>query len=247
VGVAERDEDLGTLRRLHRRTGSQGRRIVRRRLGVRQRGGGLPGRRELPRGQAIAGQRAGAAQMPDDLACSHLARVVALGEDVGDVQVQPRAAGGRQRGDDRLGDERVGERVAAPSIGRGDEPGGDRAVQRLEHLDDRPVVDAGQRLDVELEAADGGHVERADGGVVEACEPVRDHVAHPRRGTLDLTARLLRFAQQLVEEERVAAAARAIAPRGLVVGRPEAPHEQRADGVLVQARQVDMHERSLPA
>jgi hypothetical protein len=213
VGVAQCEQHLTTLGVLGSRTRGQGRLVVRCRLGVGQRHGGLTCGGELPGRQTLAaGQHPGSAQVPGDLAGAHLAGVVPIGDDVGDLQVQPRAAGGRQRAHDRLADERMGERVAPPPIGRGDKRGLNRSVECLQDLDDGPANHAGQGRHVELEAGDGGHVERAPRRVVEARESVRDHVAHPRRGALDVTPGLLRLAQQLVEEERVAAAARSIAP-----------------------------------
>jgi hypothetical protein len=220
MGVAEGEQDLATLGVVEARTHGQGRLVVRRRIGVGQPCGGLASGRELPGHQALAArQRPGAPQVTDDLARAHLAGGVASGEDVGDLPVQQRPAGCRQRADDRLGNERMGERVAASPIGRGDQRGLNRSVEHVEHLDDWPVSHAGESGHVELDAADGGRVERAERRVIQACESPRDHVAHPRRGALDATTGLLRLAQQLVEEERVAAAAGPITTRGLAFAR----------------------------
>src|SRR3712207_9165666 len=62
---------------------------------------------------------------------AHVAGRVALDEDVGDLQVQPRATRRRQPVDDRLADERVRERVAPAPIGGRDERRLDRAVECL--------------------------------------------------------------------------------------------------------------------
>ena len=83
--------------------------------------------------------------------------------------------------------------------------------------------------------------------VVEAREAARDDFAHPRGEVLERRRPALRFAQQLLEEERVAAAARAVPARRLAVARGAAARQQCGDGVVVQARQLDVHEPSLAA
>jgi microcompartment protein CcmK/EutM len=76
VGVAEREQHLATLGVPGARVRGQGRLVVRRRVGVGQRRGGLAGGGELPARQALAaGQRPGRAQVADDVAGAGLAGV----------------------------------------------------------------------------------------------------------------------------------------------------------------------------
>ena len=132
-------------------------------------------------------------------------RVAAL-EGVGDRQMQPSAARGRQSGEERLGHESVRERVAVGRSRRGDEPARRGVVERLQHLAGVPADGERQVADVELEPRHRSQREEVLRRRAESRDATADDLAHARRraGIRALVA----VAQQLVEEEGVAAGLR---------------------------------------
>ena len=221
--------------------------VVRGGLLVGQRGGRLARSRRLPRNDALGrGERPGRLQMPRDLrGMATSSRRVAALQGVGDRQMQPSAARRRQSGEERLGHERVRERVAVGRSGRGDEPARRRVVERLQHLAGASAGGERQVADVEFEPRHRRQREDVLRRRAESRDATADDFAHARRraGIRALVA----VAQQLVEEEGVAAGLRPQAPRGLRVGAAAPRRHERADRLVVESCQRQRQQRAVAA
>ena len=246
--VAEGEQLLAALPVGPARLGGEGRLVVGGRLRVGQRTKRFARSGELPVDEPLGGhQRPRVAQVSSDLTRPDPApSAVPAGEMLCDLQVQSGAPRGRQGADDRLGDERVLEGVTARWGGR-HEPGLGGLIERFEQLEWIARRGARQRVEVELKAEDRGQRERGVRARAQAPEPPRHHVAHPGRRSLDVLAALLLVAQQLVEEEGVAAGAPAVAAGGFGVGVGGATGQHCGDRVVVEAGQRDVHQGALPA
>ena len=125
----------------------------------------------------------------------------------------------------------------APLADRRQQPGGDRGRE--------PVEDAlgrGQHERLELHAERGAGLQDAAPRAGQARDPASDHLAHSWRWPVPAAKGLL--AQQLVEEERVAARALAVGggvARGVMAG------EHGGDRVLVEPSQCELDQRAFAA
>ena len=134
----------------------------------------------------------------------------------------------------------MGEGVATAPAGD-DQPRRGDLVERVEQVARGPVAGLGEHLEVEAQA-DGGregqHVARGRG---QAREPAVDHLADPGGRPLGRAVALLLVEQQLLQEERVAARALAVARRGADIDR--SPREQGGDRVVVEPGQHLVQQR----
>ena len=206
--VPQRDEQLGAL--AGGRAGGQRRRQVLGRVGVGQRGRGLAGGRPRPAQEPVGGrQRPRLLQVRgDEPGRGGLRRL----ERVGQLQVQPRAARGGKRRQDGVGHERV--REGEPVVGAADdETRPDRLVERVEQLRGRPGERGREVGEAEAQADRRGERERLARGGRQAGQAAVDHVADPGGRAPRGAPALALLAQQLPEEERVAARALAVARR----------------------------------
>ena len=100
-------------------------------------------------------------------------------------------------------------------------------------------------MHVELQPGHGRQLEHQHGLSIQALEALRDHLANAGRHLIRARAGLALGPQELIEEERVAAAARTVTAGDLAVDAAGVLGEQRLDRVVVEPRQVDVHERAL--
>ena len=121
---------------------------------------------------------------------------------------------------------------------RGQQPGADRRVEPVQHAFGRR-----QHQRLELQALRRARLQDAVRGRRQARDAAADHLAYAGRWRA-ARAQFGLLAQQLVEEERVAARTLAIGRR---IARRVVAGEHGRDGLLVEPTQLELHERALAA